>query len=259
MGIDIQWERLAPVSGVGNVLAGYEAGDKMHTKTVTQNALAMYDKDPDGAVKALMPVNPEAALQLRTITRQDRQDAGRQKAASQYAAGDMAGATTTAIAGGDFDMAKQIAALTKEQRSVAQQHAEALGAYAHSLKGLPYEQAKARIQADTPMLMQRGFKPQELAAFDPTPQNLDAVIGQAMDLKTALDQADKQADNARADKQFGETQRHNQVSESVSAGNLGVARGNLGVRRQEFNERKKAKGFGTPGAAFDPNAIAWDN
>lgn len=249
MAIDIQFDRLAPVSGVGNVLAGYEAGDKMRVKGVTQNALAMYDKDPEGAVRALMPVNPEAALQLRTISRQDRQDAGRTKAAGQYAAGDVAGATTTAIAGGDFDMAKQIAALTKEQRAVATQHAEELGAYATSLKGLPYEQAKARIQADTPMLMQRGFKPQELAGFDPTPQNIDAVIGQAMDLKTALDQQNKLRDDARADQQFGETQRHNKVSEGISGRNASTSAYSAQTGRMSFNERKKAGGFGTPGGA----------
>lgn len=38
---------------------------------------------------------------------------------------------------------------------------------------------------------------------------------------------------------FGETQRHNKVTEGISGGQLGVARGNLGLRGQEFAWRKQ--------------------
>lgn len=44
-----------------------------------------------------------------------------------------------------------------------------------------------------------------------------------------------------------ESGRHNRVSEEVARGQLGVAQGSLGVRRQEFEERKRQGGFGTPG------------
>ncbi len=250
MGIDLQWDRLAPATNTtGNILAGFEAGDAMRRKTVTQNALALYQTDPEAAVKALMPVDPGTALQLRGVARQDRTDAARTKAADQYGSGDVAGATQTAIGAGDFDMARQIAALTKEQRDVAKQHAEELGSYAYSLKGLPYEQAKARIAADTPMLLKRGFKSEEIASFDPTPQNIDVVVGQAMDLKTALDHADKSADNQRADQTAAEVARHNREAEKVARQNAGTSAYSAQTGRMSFNERKKAGGFGTPGAS----------
>lgn len=44
-----------------------------------------------------------------------------------------------------------------------------------------------------------------------------------------------------------ERNRANLAGEDVARGQLGVAQGNLGVRQQEFQERKRQGGFGTPG------------
>ena len=249
MGIDIQWERLAPSNSTANVLQGYEAGDGMRKKRVTENALALYDTDPEAAVKALMPVDLGAALQLRTIGRQDKQDAARMTAADQYGSGDVAGATKTAIGAGDFDMAKEIASLTKEQRVLAQQNIEQGAGFAATLRNLPPEEVKARIQHNRDWLKGHGYSDQQIDGFDGSPGAVEGVIGQAIDLKTALEEANRQRDDVRAQETLSETKRANQERERLGRQNAGTSAYSAQTGRMSFNERKRAGGFGTPGAA----------
>lgn len=250
MGVDIQWDRLAVPNTLGNVLNAYEAGSKAHDKTIVRNALSTYDTNPEGAISAMMPVDPQTALALRKMHKEDVLMQRRQGAMDQYTRGDTAGAQASAVAAGDFDLATAIGSLSKEQRDAAQRHAEDLAAFAVTLRGLPHDQAAARIQANRGRLIQQGFKPEEIDGFDPTPDNIEAVIGQAIDLKTALDQAWKAREADRQDKTLNESVRHNKATEATAQGQLGVARGNLGVRQQEFQERKRQGGFGTPGAGY---------
>jgi hypothetical protein len=260
MPIDIQWQNLAQPDFAGNAISGYKTGKAVRKDQDVTNALGLYSTDPDAAIRALMPVDPGAALTLRKSAREDKLDTARTTAATQYGAGDTAGAAQTALGAGDFDMAGAITKLDKDQRDLAKSHAEQLGGFAQTLKGLSYEDAKARITAATPALLKQGFKPQEIMGFDPTPQNIDAIIGQAIDLKTALDHADKVADNTRADRQLSETQRHNKTSEGISSRNASTSAFSAQTGRMSFSERKKAGGFGTPGAGgkvlgadLDPN------
>src|SRR5206468_1648152 len=99
------------------------------------------------------------------------------------------------------------------------------------------QDAKAHILQDKPHLLQLGLTEQQIDGFDPTPQNLQMLVSKGMDLKTALDQADKTRNFDLKKDQFGETQRHNQAGEATAQGQLGVARGNLGVAQANLGLR----------------------
>lgn len=161
------------------------------------------------------------------------------------AQGDYAGARTAAE--GDFDMLESIGKLDEGQRKAARDNAEDLGGFAAALKNVPYEQRRAIIAQARETLTSYGLKPEQIEAFDPTDQALDAQVMGAMDLKTALEEANRQRDDARAGEKA-------QADEAYRKQQLGLARQRVGIAADSnrrgwasFNERKKAGGFGTPG------------
>ena len=238
-------------------LEGFQAGQKLKAERGKRNALSMYAQgDIEGASRAAAEAGDlETSLNIRKIGQEQKAAEARANAISLYDKGDIAGAKSAAASSGDADTFKFIAEMDKDQRETAKMHAEKLGAIGFSLKQRHYEERRALMPQIAQALAHEGFSPEQIAAFDPTDQNLDVAISQAMGLKDQIEWADKQADNRRADAQLSETQRHNKATEGISAGQLaisrgqlGVAQGNLGVRRQEFQARKAAGGFGTPGS-----------
>lgn len=175
----------------------------------------------------------------------DEERARRAAVGGAVAKGDYAGARTAAA--GDFDMIGEINKMDAEQRKVARENAADLGGFAAGIAKVPYEQRKGIIAQAKPILSQRGFTPEQIDAFDPTDANLQALTASAMDLKTALEQSDREADNKRADAQLSETQRHNRSAEGTAAANARTAASNAARGWAAHNARVKAGGYGTPG------------
>lgn len=192
-----------------NVLAAFQGGQQARKETDTRNALAMYDKDPEGAISALGRVDPLSAMKLRDDLTA-RKTAAAKKAVFQTE--DPTARRTAAMGTGDPQIIEAVMKLDDTQRAAAKESAEAVGSVAYGLRtAVPYEQRKARIAEIAPALEASGWAPEKIAAFDPTDQNLDMVISQAQSVdkliaqkqaedKAKAEAADRAADNARADR-----------------------------------------------------------
>jgi hypothetical protein len=238
---EINWGALETPDFVGNALKARALGQHDATLRARDNALQQYAKPGRGDFKSLMAVDPEAALQLRKNQREDATYQARTKVASQLAAGDTAGATTTAAGAGDVDLMGAIGKMTAEQRKEALERADHLAAAVSSLDGLTYEQRKAQLPALAQRAPMLGLKPEDILNYDPTDENNATLRNSVLGTKGMLEQHNKEQSLGLQRDQFAETKRAHRASEAT-------AQGNLGVRRQEFQERKRAGGFGTPGA-----------
>lgn len=251
----INWQGLQPRNIFNDVAQGFEYGSdlrdrrqKSEAAAARQRAMNIFASDPAAAERELMALGDiETANQLRTRAREDRTDKARSDATAMYGKGDVEGAQRTAIAAGDFDLAKEISGLDATKRKAAKENAEEIGGFAQAIANVPYEQRKAILQQAAPILQQKGFTPEQIAGFDPTDEALRGLVASAMDLKTALDEQDRGRDNARADAQLEETRRSNRTREGISRGQLGVAQSNSARGWAAHKARAAAGGYGTPG------------
>lgn len=161
----------------------YDQGRETGRQIAVQNALKDYAKDPAATQNALIGIGafPEAK-QVSDF----RQQAGREKAGSLAASGDMAGARTAALGAGNFDAAAQIGQMSAQDIAAAEKRADTFGAVGVRLKQYPYEQRRAALAQLAPWLEEQGFTPDMIAKFDPSDANIDSVIGQAQTTKEAL-------------------------------------------------------------------------
>jgi hypothetical protein len=225
-----------------------QARIKADQEAARREAYNLFGKDPKAAEDALLATGDlDGAETIRKRREAGEADTRRKAAAGKVATGDYKGAQTVAIEGGDFDMAKSIAQMDSESRKAARERAEDLGGFALGIKGLPYEQRKSVIAQAKPILLEQGFSAEQIDAFDPTDDNIAALAASATDLKTALDQADKERDFGLRKEQVGETKRHNRTQEGVAARNSGIAASNSARGWAAHNARVKAGGYGTPG------------
>jgi hypothetical protein len=171
----------------------------------------------------------------------------RQAVGGKVASGDYTGAMQEAAQAGDFDMLSSIQKMDADQKAAARARAEDLGGFAMAIKNVPYEQRKAILQQAQGTLAEYGFSPEQIATFDPTDESLMAIAAQAMDIKTALEEANRQRDDMRASEKA-------KADEAYRAQQLGLQRQRVGIAADSnrrgwaaFNERKRAGGFGTPG------------
>ena len=80
-------------------------------------------------------------------------------------------------------LAEQVADLSPQARSLAAQRAEILGAVGQGLAGRPYVERRALLAHLAPRLATQGLPAAAVADFDPTDDNLAAVIDQAAQLR----------------------------------------------------------------------------
>lgn len=78
--------------------------------------------------------------------------------------------------------------------------AEAQGTVAMAAQKVPYADRAAFIQEQMPYLSQHGVTQQQIASFDPTDQNIMAMISQAQGVKGMLAQHNTEVDDARQDR-----------------------------------------------------------
>lgn len=252
----INWGGLVPQRNIfDQVSQGFERGqdmrlqgDKARREAERQKAFNLFATDPQAAEDALMASGDiEAAETLRKRRLSAAEDARRAKVGGMVQKKDYAGAQAAAIEGGDFDMAKTIGGLNEAQRKAARDRADDLAGFGLGIKGQPYEARKAIIEQAKPILVEQGFTPEQIAAFDPTDQNIDALVASATDLKTALEEQNRQRDDKRSEEALSETKRSNRTREGISRGQLGVAQSNSARGWAAHKARLAAKGYGTPG------------
>lgn len=136
-----------------------------------------------------------------------------------------------------FGLREQLSKMDDQQlEKVAMRNAELAKAAMHlSSFGSPQAQ-QAELQRIAPSLMAHGITPQEIQNFELTPQNLQWVQVEAMDL-------DKIIAREKDDRTFNETVRHNRATESNAAAGVEVRRGALGLA-QKRESRIGAGGSG---------------
>jgi hypothetical protein len=79
-----------------------------------------------------------------------------------------------------------IAAMSPDQKAAGAQRAEMLAAIGAGLAGRPYEERRALLAHLAGPLAARGLAPAAVAGFDPTDDNLAAVIAQAEKVRGLL-------------------------------------------------------------------------
>lgn len=162
-------------------------------------------------------------------------------------------AQAEAYEGGDLDLGGDIdgmiSRLDEQERAAAARRMTTLADAADGLLALqqggtadPTALREALVSSYGPQLTAAGFTPEQMSTVDLSRENLMRLRDAGLDLADRLtarrqqaeaesQNADRQADNTRADaelglrrEQFGETVRHNRAGEGVAAGNLALAR-----------------------------------
>ncbi len=234
-----------------SALRSYGSGQEMRRQSNVRNALLQNKDDPTKAAADLIAngeLEQGIALQDRGRVMQERQT--RKDVLGGYGS-DPTGARNQAMQSGDMQLIAQVSQMDEQQRAIAAQNADELGAVALALRQQPPEARKAALQAPQMQewLASRGFKPEQIATFDPTDENLDAIAAQSMSVKEILAQQKMEADAAFDREKFEETKRHNRASEGVADKNADSRR--ITATKPRASGGKKAGGFTI-------NDVKWD-
>ena len=196
----IAWNLLQPVNTGAQVQQGFATGAAMVKQMQTRSALGSYLSNPDDpqAFGALAYLDPQAAegaqrqhlLRRKAALEQEALQAQRAVGA-QAASGDIAGARQTALQGGQFELAEQIAKLDDESLERAGAFWEKAGPLAFELKQIRDPQERiARYQAAKPILAATGADQRLIESFDPTnDMALDAAVTTAQTVADRIQQS----------------------------------------------------------------------
>lgn len=249
-----------------SALGGYAAGVQMRTQKVREAALQAYAKNPDaGVAAALKGGDFELAKQmedrqLATEKRNALRDIFKQNPTASMQAESVG--TPTAAQGGAvapsvatapvassgapqidqeafarlyavdpqsaISLQKSIADMDKSQREAAGKRFEALGGVATWLLSLPYEQRRAGLQQAAGDLQALGFTPDQLNAFDPSNDNLNRIMAQAIGAKGMVD--------------FRNDERKFQADQDYRRESLDIQRQGLGVRQGALSLAQRREG-----------------
>jgi hypothetical protein len=204
-----------------NALTSFKSGQEDRRQTNVRNALTQYKDNPEMAAPELIANGQvEAGLKLQDRGKAQREEASRRDVLSGYAE-DPTKARQGAMASGDADLIDQVSKMDANQRQVAAANADELASVALALKNAPADQRKALIQSPqmAEFLVSKGFKPEQIASFDPTDQALDGIIAQGTSLKDLLAQYKDERTAGFEGKKFDETVRHNKATEGVAGKN----------------------------------------
>ena len=125
-----------------------------------------------------------------------------------------------------FGLREQLSKLDDQELEKTAQRNAAIAKAAMHLSSFGSPQAQqAELQRISPFLIEQGVKPEEIQNFELTPQNLQWVQMEGMDL-------DKIIAREREDRNFAETSRHNRATEGNAAAGIEVRRGALGLAQK---------------------------
>lgn len=150
-----------------------------------------------------------------------------------------------------FGLRETLSKLDDQQlEKIATRNAAVAKAAMHlSSFGSPQAQ-QAELQRISPFLIEQGVKPEEIQNFELTPQNLQWLQMEGMDL-------DKIIVREREDRQFAETQRHNRATEGNAAAGIEVRRGALNLAQKR--EGRIGSGGGGGSSNDDLNYLIGGN
>lgn len=263
-------------------LGGYQAGRAIGQQRRRDDALAMYQTDPDAGIQALFGVDPALAGQLRE--NRDKQNRA-QKERETYARAFSSPAAPTApmqpamapdataapaapaqpapMASGlqvNMDAIRELASMGPEGMQGAEavmklvqagdeqrvkafaNHAEMRGQLAGYLKTLPMEQRAAAYEAALPELTARGFIPQAVQGMRFDDGMLDRDIAFAVPTVKALEMA-RQVERDR-------------VADARQAAADSRADAGLGIRREALTIARN-RATGGAGVATDNSDLAY--
>ena len=184
----INWNLLQPVDVGAMFQRGYQQGQQLVERERTKSALAAFAANPAdvGAQSALAAASPEFAMKLAGHRWEMQQkEAERQRLGAYFSQPDFQTARKQALAGGDIDVAKQLADLDEETRKRAIDEAKGAAPFLYQAQKLPYEQRKAFLRSQAAALANVGFTADEIEAYDPTDENNAGILS----IATTLEQA----------------------------------------------------------------------
>lgn len=171
--------------------------------------------------------------------------------------GAMRFAQRTGDAGVMSGLQEQIAQMDEAQRQQARERANAFGQVGASLLQVPYEQRRSALMS--PQVQQQlsayGIDAQQMAQFDPTDENLYAVLAPVAEISDLLSRTESYtlgANDTRVDGVSGrqtvgqagvevrqEEQRSNMRGEQLRERGINIDAGRLSLDRDRFNEDRR--------------------
>jgi hypothetical protein len=179
MTFSIDWSLLGrPVDIGAQFNEGMERGRALRMRGQQDSALATLARDPSNqsALAGLTAVNPELGTRMQRSTLDRQQASTRQSIGLQAARGDLAGARTAALSAGDIDYAKQLDAMSDDQRKELGETANLLTPIYRQLSEMPYEARKPFLVSIAPRLAAHGIPADVIANYDPSDANLQTDI-----------------------------------------------------------------------------------
>lgn len=237
-----------------------QAGRSQARRRAVENALAKAQNDPVAAQDELLRYGAiDEAGAVGKLAAQRRQQKVQGEVAPLVEAGDYVGARNKAIAGGDYELAKQFSTMNDDHLKQLEKNNQTLGAMAYYMGQIAPDQRASVWQQVAPRLIEmQVISPEQAQQVDLSDQSLQGYQSQALTVQQQIEMAFKQrelankeadtaADNKRADAQLGETQRHNRTSEAIAGKNAATSAFSAQTGRMSYDARKAAGGFGTPG------------
>jgi hypothetical protein len=180
---------------IGALQAGQQAGmTQRRNAAAVQAGGFMANGDYKGAASALYGAGDIAggsAIAQAGYTQKSEADklVRQQAVQAKISSNDIAGAY--AAAGTDKDLIEALDKVSAHAKETTAQTAAALQALKDPTTGqwLPPDQARAKYQQIKPTLIARGLPQAQLDAFDPTPENLQAMQSQVLGLDKQLELA----------------------------------------------------------------------
>lgn len=220
---------------------GVERGQAQRQQRVMQEAMGLFGSDPERAIAMMMQVDPGSAMKLGEYRQQQQDRDTQRRVATSAASGDMTGARRDAIGSGNPDLLKYVNTLDEQSREALKRKTDAaLPAYYQARQITDPAKRAAYFQSLAPRLAQAGWTLEELAAQDLSDAKLDGEVSVGLGLQDVMKlQADRQ--------KFEADERHRREQEAIARQNAGTSAYSAQTGRLNYQARKKAGGFGTPG------------
>jgi hypothetical protein len=186
----INWGLLgSPPDIAGRFREGWDRVQNDMRRSALEGAAQAYAANPrdPNALGALAAASPQFAVQLgaqrgRSMDAEDE----RRRVGSYFQNPDLGAARAQALQGGDIETAKLIGEMDDQTRKQLGDMYKAAGGIALGALKLPYEQRKAYINTNAPMLKASGWTDDQIAQFDPSDQALDGMVRYSTEVTSLL-------------------------------------------------------------------------
>lgn len=170
----------APNAGAA-VMQGFGLGQQQAKAANLDKALRYLGQNPNDqqAMSTVMSIDPDLGLKYQLTAAKRQEQAVAQQIGGMAAGGDIAGARTAALQGGQFDLVKTLDGLGAPDKEAVKRRTDYIGNAALAIKQLPLEQRPAAWRQYALAGKQYGVEGLEAFADSYSEQSLDAAIAQA--------------------------------------------------------------------------------